>query len=108
MSTLEERKIGAVVGALVADAAGKYLFLIYLKQAKDLSFHGIRIQCTTQSCLYNCVHLRWLPDRTLQNFKACILCIYVNLMLPCIHHVHKVHQIVLPKFIMYECYDHCV
>lgn len=33
MSTLEERRIGAVVGALVADAAGKYLFLIYLKQA---------------------------------------------------------------------------
>lgn len=27
MSTLEERRIGAVVGALVADAAGKYLFL---------------------------------------------------------------------------------
>lgn len=77
MSTLEERRIGAVVGALVADAAGKYLFLIYLKQAKDLSFHGIRIQCTTQSCLYNCVHLRWLPDRTLQNFKACMHTLYI-------------------------------
>lgn len=31
MSTLEERRIGAVVGALVADAAGKYLFLTISK-----------------------------------------------------------------------------